>query len=84
MSKMNIKKQMDNLRVKQKIRKLQMNAASKSRKESASVDNLSEATAIITNPTHFAVALKYEVGDSKAPVVIAKGRGKNAEKIIES
>ena len=68
--------------VKQKIRKLQMNAAAKSRKESASVDNLSEATAIITNPTHFAVALKYEVGDSKAPVVIAKGRGKNAEKII--
>ena len=68
--------------VKQKIRKLQMNAATKSRKESASVDNLSEATAIITNPTHFAVALKYEVGDSKAPVVIAKGRGKNAEKII--
>ena len=69
--------------VKQKIRKLQMNAATKSRKESASVDNLGEATAIITNPTHFAVALKYEVGDSKAPVVIAKGRGKNAEKIIE-
>ena len=68
--------------VKQKIRKLQMNAAAKSRKESASVDNLSEATAIITNPTHFAVALKYEVGDSKAPVVIAKGKGKNAEKII--
>jgi len=68
--------------VKQKIRKLQMNAATKSRKESASVDNLNEATAIITNPTHFAVALKYEVGDSKAPVVIAKGRGKNAEKII--
>ena len=68
--------------VKQKVRKLQMNAATKSRKENASVDNLSEATAIITNPTHFAVALKYEVGDSKAPVVIAKGRGKNAEKII--
>ena len=68
--------------VKQKIRKLQLDAASKSRKEGASVDNLSEATAIITNPTHFAVALKYEVGDSKAPIVIAKGRGKNAEKII--
>ena len=68
--------------VKQKIRKLQMNAATKSRKENASIDNLSEATAIITNPTHFAVALKYEVGDSKAPIVIAKGRGKNAEKII--
>ena len=69
--------------VKQKIRKLQIAAAAKSKKENASIDNLGEATAIITNPTHFAVALKYEVGDSKAPTVIAKARGKNAEKLIE-
>ena len=62
--------------VKQKIRKLQMNAARKTRQENASIENLDEATAIITNPTHFAIALKYEVGDSKAPVVIAKGRVK--------
>ena len=54
----------------------------KVRKENASIDNLDEATAIITNPTHFAVALKYEVGDSKAPV-IAKEEVKNAEKIID-
>ncbi len=69
--------------VKQKIRKLQLNAATKSRKENSSIDNLDQATAIITNPTHFAVALKYEVGDSQAPKIIAKGRGKNAEKLIE-
>ena len=69
--------------VKQKIRKLQAQAATQGRKENASVDDLSEATAIITNPTHFAVALKYEVGESKAPVIISKGRGKIAEKIIE-
>ena len=68
--------------VKQKIRKLQIQAASKAAKENASVDNLSEATAIITNPTHFAVALKYEVGESDAPKIIAKGRGKSAERII--
>ncbi len=69
--------------VKNKIRKLQMAAASKTRKETSSIDNLNEATAIITNPTHFAVALKYEVGDSNAPVIVAKGRGKNAELIID-
>ena len=68
--------------VKQKIKKLQMQAASKARKETSSVENLSEATAIITNPTHFAVALKYEVGESKVPIIIAKGKGKNAEAII--
>ncbi len=69
--------------VKQKIRKLQAQAAMKSRKETSSIDDLSEATAIITNPTHFAVALKYEVGDSQAPIIISKGRGKNAESIIK-
>ena len=52
-------------------------------KENASIENLDQATAIITNPTHFAIALKYEVGDSVAPVVVAKGKGKNAELIIK-
>ena len=69
--------------VKQKIRKLQAQAAMKGRKEASSVDDLKEATAIITNPTHFAVALKYEVGESTAPIIISKGRGKNAESIIK-
>ncbi len=69
--------------VKQKIRKLQAEAAMKGRKETSSIDKLEEATAVITNPTHFAIALKYEVGDSTAPIIISKGKGKNAEKIIE-
>ncbi len=69
--------------VKQKIRKLQAQAAMKGRKETASIENLQDATAIITNPTHFAVALKYEVGDSSAPIIISKGKGRNAEEIIK-
>lgn len=32
-----------------------------------------QATVIITNPTHYAVALKYEWGKNTAPIVIAKG-----------
>ena len=52
-------------------------------KDIVEVENLNEATAIITNPTHFAIALKYEVGESSAPKIISKGRGKVAEKIIE-
>jgi len=32
-----------------------------------------EATVIITNPTHFAVALKYEQGETPAPICLAKG-----------
>lgn len=34
---------------------------------------LPEADVVITNPTHFAVALKYEPNEGKAPMVIAKG-----------
>ena len=69
--------------VKQKIRKLQMQAANKNNRENASIKDMDKATAIITNPTHFAVALKYEVGESDAPKIIAKGRGKIAERIID-
>lgn len=32
-----------------------------------------EATVIITNPTHYSIALKYEMGDMEAPIVLAKG-----------
>ena len=32
------------------------------------LDDVADATAVITNPTHFAVALKYEVGDQAAPL----------------
>jgi len=39
------------------------------------------ADVVITNPTHVAVALKYEHGGTSAPLVVAKGQGKVAEKI---
>jgi len=38
---------------------------------------------VVTNPTHYAVALRYEFGEMEAPVVIAKGRGLIAKRIIE-
>lgn len=40
------------------------------------------ATVIVTNPTHFAVALKYDM-DMPAPTVVAKGRDLLAQKIKE-
>jgi flagellar biosynthetic protein FlhB len=42
-----------------------------------------EATVIITNPTHYAVALKYESGKMAAPVCVAKGVDAIALKIRE-
>jgi flagellar biosynthetic protein FlhB len=42
-----------------------------------------KADVVITNPTHFAIALKYESGLMQAPVVIAKGQDFVAQKIRE-
>jgi len=39
------------------------------------------ADVVITNPTHYAVALKYERGVDKAPVVVAKGENGFAKRI---
>ncbi|MFN3890880.1 MAG: flagellar biosynthesis protein FlhB [Beijerinckiaceae bacterium] len=39
------------------------------------------ATLVVTNPTHFAVALKYVKGETPAPVVVAKGLDKLALRI---
>src|SRR5205807_919414 len=42
-----------------------------------------KADVIVTNPTHFAVALKYDAGKVGAPVVVAKGQDLMAHKIRE-
>lgn len=41
------------------------------------------ADVIITNPTHYAIALKYDASLAPAPIVIAKGKGYRARKIKE-
>jgi flagellar biosynthetic protein FlhB len=40
-----------------------------------------EATVVITNPTHFAVALRYDMDTMVAPVVVAKGQNDIAAEI---
>ena len=69
--------------VKAKIRRMQMETAANAGRQQAALDDVPDATAVITNPTHFAVALKYEVGSSEAPKILAMGRGNMAHKIIE-
>ncbi len=69
--------------VRAKIRRLQMESATKSAKQQEALQNMGQATAIITNPTHFAIALKYEVGQSGAPKIIAMGKGLIAKRIME-
>jgi flagellar biosynthetic protein FlhB len=64
--------------VKQRIRSIQMQSARK--RMMAAVPT---ASVIITNPTHYAVALKYEHGAMRAPVVVAKGTDAVALRIRE-
>jgi flagellar biosynthesis protein FlhB len=42
-----------------------------------------KASVVVTNPTHIAVALRYERGVTAAPRVVAKGEGFIAERIME-
>ena len=69
--------------VKAKIRRMQMQTAARGAEQRAALSNVAEATAVITNPTHFAVALKYDVGSPDAPKIMAMGRGHMAAQIIE-
>lgn len=47
------------------------------------LDDVAEADVVVTNPTHFAVALKYDEGQAGAPIVLAKGMDYLAERIRE-
>jgi len=42
------------------------------------------ADVIIRNPTHYAVALKYEVDKDLAPIVLAKGQDFMAKRILDA
>ena len=68
--------------VRAKIRRMQMETSQNATKQREALDDVQNATAIITNPTHFAIALRYVVGESGAPKVLAMGRGLMAEQII--
>lgn len=64
------------------MRRRQLEASRRAHQVKA-LDDIPTATAIVTNPTHFAVALRYlpETGD--APVVVAMGTGAMAHRVIE-
>ncbi|MBT1064937.1 flagellar biosynthesis protein FlhB [Bowmanella sp. Y26] len=57
-----------NPEVKSRIRRLQFQAAAR-----RMMQKVPEADVIVTNPTHFAVALKYDQNGTRAPVLVAKG-----------
>ncbi len=47
-----------------------------------SLDNVRKAKVLVTNPTHYAIALDYEQGRTPLPVILAKGEGLLAQRMI--
>jgi flagellar biosynthesis protein FlhB len=67
-----------NPQIKQRIRSVQMEMVR--RRMMAAVP---QADVVITNPTHFSIAIKYDTENDAAPVVVAKGQNEIALKIRE-
>jgi flagellar biosynthetic protein FlhB len=64
-----------NPQIKSRIRQLQ-----RAMRRKQSLKAAATATVVVTNPTHYAIALRYEM-DMTAPLVVAKGKNLLAEKI---
>ena len=67
-----------NPQMKGRIRRIQRDLARRNM-----MKDISKATAVIVNPTHYAVAIRYEMDSMAAPMVLAKGRNYLARRIRE-
>ena len=64
-------------KIKSRIRQLQQ----KMRQKTASLNQVQTADVVITNPTHLAIALKYDRGLMPAPKVVCKAQGELAKHV---
>ncbi len=65
-----------NPQIKRRIRKIQLQM-----RRRMMMRDVQKATVVITNPTEYAIALKYQPGVMRAPIVVAKGRNLIAQQI---
>lgn len=73
-----LKREEGDPRIKARIRQIQRDRAR--RRMMAEVP---KATVVVTNPTHYSVALRYNAPRDSAPVLVAKGQGVFAKRIAE-
>lgn len=62
-------------KIREKQRRMSMNRM---------IQQVPKADVIVRNPTHFAVALKYDIDKDQAPIVLAKGQDYLARRIIDT
>ncbi len=73
------KQQEGDPKIKGKIRQKQMQMSAM-----RMMEQVPQADVVITNPTHYAIALKYDLAVAAAPIVLAKGQDFLARKIKET
>lgn len=73
-----VKEQEGNPQMKARVRRLQRERARRHM-----MKEVSQATAVVVNPTHYAVAIRYRMEDMAAPQVVAKGKNYLARRIRE-
>lgn len=62
--------------------KARMRQLARERSRRKMLNEVPKATVVVTNPTHYAVALRYDAGRDDAPVVVARGAGAFAKRIV--
>ena len=80
MTKQEVKDERSSKEIDPEIKKKQRQRAAELLSQ-AGMEAVSTADVVVTNPTHFAVALKYEKGTDSAPVVVSKGYDMVARRI---
>lgn len=71
-----VKESEGNPQIKQRVRRIQRDAARRNMMKA-----IPKATAVIVNPTHYAVAIQYNLESLSAPMVVAKGKNYLAKRI---
>jgi flagellar biosynthetic protein FlhB len=72
-----LKREEGDPQIRGRIRRMQRETAQRKM-----IREVPKATVIVTNPTHLAIALRYEPGKMSAPKVVAKGAGHIAKRIV--
>ena len=78
MSKREVKREIKDREGDPRIKKQRQKTHAEFTKANQGLSNLANADLLIVNPTHYAIALKYDSSLNSAPLTIAKGRGKVA------
>ena len=80
MTKQEVKDERSSKEIDPEIKKRQRQRAAELLSQSG-LEAVSTADVVVTNPTHFAVALKYEKGTDSAPILVSKGQDMVARRI---